>query len=750
MAEPRTRFGRWLRGRGQRTPTILGAPGQRVTEPSYSSAFTTLNKYASTVKRDFVKDVYPLLWRLHLAIPDINRAATNNVNLANTGHKVYVVARDEAYGVKVKAELDFLAVNCWHLPGGADAFVQHSLLQQTITGAISCEPVMKADLSGLDYFAPVAVETIEFKVNPYGRPIPCQRQTGKVEPVELDPDVFIYFPLTTVSDRPYAIPPFISSLTAVERQLKLDEQLQALLEVLCLWGVIAFPLQPPTRERGETLDTYNNRVKTYYGEQLTALVEGMKNGVIGYPPIPGVPGGPTVQSTTNSAQGIDKVTNFVDHRLSSGVGQDLSLLGRTVSVSETHIRYHYYIQRNCLIPMQAHVKRALERGYRLHLAVKGMTDVNISISFKAPKDMTALEDANTEEVRRRNVNSDWINGLISKQQAAEQLGYDKPADDEKPWAERQSEFAWSGAFEFDQENNSYRFVRPSLPPISFAAASNEALNERALKLIGAISPFLDDAGSKAADAATRFLEGSITAGTFAEQAVLAIGETYHERFTQEDAYTAMIDGTEQAFSYFRLMDSVLPGARKPVSWTDVDSRVSRALADRPAYYMTKLAQTEAAQNQVRDYLEKEFLDRGLSAADAKAVDLFRADLRDKLGEMSQGRAENIIRTGMSRIRSDAHTRQFHTDGIKKARFTAVMDGVTSAICRRRHGTIIDIGREHQRLLEDLEMKPDEYKKARDWGPLSDPNISEEELQRRGIAAPPCHGNCRSKLVAIVN
>ncbi len=89
-------------------------------------------------------------------------------------------------------------------------------------------------------------------------------------------------------------------------------------------------------------------------------------------------------------------------------------------------------------------------------------------------------------------------------------------------------------------------------------------------------------------------------------------------------------------------------------------------------------------------------------------------------------------------------------GFRTYQFIAIIDGVTSQICRDMNGREWHIADavnlvERAAISEDIE----DVKRLMPWQPSLDTTLlSNDDLRARGILVPPLHGNCRSTIIMV--
>ena len=734
----------FFRRRNSAGSVIVGAPKKRQSEPSYQSPLETVSKLLGTIPPTLPAEVYTTMEKLWYLLPDMAHAVNNAVTLANPGHRLKILAPNERQAEAVQEELNALAPTAYIQPGGVDALIAKAFQQLFVKGAISAETVLKADLSGVDFACPVPVEKIRFQPGADGRFQPVQLTSlwSSGGFTALDPRTYLYMAPRTISDKPYAVPPFVTAITGFTRRLTVFEKVDAILDIMSLAGLLTIPIKRPDQNPTEDDEAYRKRAKKWMQDSLDAAVKGSSNGAVGDDYSSGMPR-PQVVSTTSSAAGLREVMHVFDVDLASALLQGPAMMGREISQSETRFRFEYQVFINSLTTSKLAVKRFVEQLYRLHLACLGLEKVRVRLEWKPQNDLLAKEQAETDAVLQGIYLQDWLDGVISKEDYARLRGYDKPATGDPPWAERQAQ-AWTGTFE--NIGNHYEFLRPCVGRLALAADPNAELTGRAVRFLAGLSPFLAGARDDAVEAAAGLIAGSYTAEAFAKKAARVTGEAYHTRFTEADATDFVTGEARNAYVYYRLEDPSLLGGAGVPAWSRLDDRVAGLLSERPAYHLTKAVQTPATQDQLRNYLQHEFQERNLSARDSQALADFKEAFRDSLGEIADHRAGEIIDTGLSRIRTDAQVRQaYEHDPEMVLEWVEVMDENTCERCRRWHGTTVTAGAEHRRLEEDLRMSPEDYFRERDWRAYDASGATKSQIRGKGLALGPRHPHCRGRV-----
>ena len=132
-----------------------------------------------------------------------------------------------------------------------------------------------------------------------------------------------------------------------------------------------------------------------------------------------------------SARGAKDIFQEVEQQVASGLDIDPALLGRTYSTTETYAGVVYSAFLSQLENIRRGIKRFLERGYRMHLTMAGLDPSSLKVSFNDNKGLRPKEDAEAKEIKTRVVLMKVQAGIIDRDTAARELGYEKATGTEK-------------------------------------------------------------------------------------------------------------------------------------------------------------------------------------------------------------------------------------------------------------------------------------------------------------------------------
>lgn len=386
-----------------------------------------------------VNPIVPFQWTdllsaLSITMPDLRQAVGNVLYLGNTGHSVEVTAEKDADAEAAAERLDDLARRIWPGGAGADGAVGILLAQVVRGGALSVEFVPDDRLLGIDRVTVVPVTTIRFAGDPKrpGRYVPYQLQNSdKIGPklAQLNQRTYLYSPLETVDGSPYAVPPMLAALWPTYMQREMLQNLGWLVKKFGLIGFVECMVKRPQRRPNETDSAYTARVRAYIREAAENYKETYRSGMV-----VGFEGEHQfkVNPVSAAAQGANEIWQLNEEQVFSGVNSDPAMHGRRYSTTEAFASVIYHKQISQIDAIRRLVKRALEYGYALDLALGGYRFDRVRVTFNPMPALDATKDQTVRKLEIANVIRLRDEGIITQDEAARELGYDDPAEEEPP------------------------------------------------------------------------------------------------------------------------------------------------------------------------------------------------------------------------------------------------------------------------------------------------------------------------------
>jgi hypothetical protein len=240
------------------------------------------------------------------------------------------------------------------------------------------------------------------------------------------------------------------------------DNIKFIVEQVGVMGFLEVSMAKPDRLPNESDPSYIARLNTFLDDARKRVQEGYRDGItVGYE-------GDTTfnfNSTTRNFTGVAELFQLNELLMSSGLKMDASMLGRSYGTSETQISVIFTKLLSQLKNIQALVKCNLEYGYSLELRLAGFTFNTLNVLFNPSTALDELKDQQAQEIKIRNNNALYLDGITSQEQYAHDMGFET-ADQDKPRFIRgsvQSE-AEAKAKKEDGKNKSDKKVRSKNKP----------------------------------------------------------------------------------------------------------------------------------------------------------------------------------------------------------------------------------------------------------------------------------------------
>jgi len=365
----------------------------------------------------FLNPRYPREWlyiieKAVVANPILSQTHNLIITLANTGHTVKVQGQDEEKALQELEELAF-SLNTDHL-------ISQLIAQINISGALSAEVVVDKNLTGIKKIALVPAYYIWFDYNTETDEYEPYQWVGMENPIKLNPYTYKYMPLLTLDGSPYAIPPFLASLSTIETVEELLSELKGLAKKLGLIGFldVKFPQLP--KAPNETEKEYQDRSRQFLEQFGQDVAENMSKGVFLH--FEGTEA--KFEEITGTASGIKEIIELLERWAIEGAKAQPSLLGFSTGYTETWSTVALHTFVNQLSSIQTIVKRFLEYAYKLHLLLKGYNIDDVDIEFNPLPDFHPDKAAKAELDKTQKVIQMLQAGIITVEEARKELGYE--------------------------------------------------------------------------------------------------------------------------------------------------------------------------------------------------------------------------------------------------------------------------------------------------------------------------------------
>jgi hypothetical protein len=478
-------------------PTAATVPSTRQTRPQNDNYFTDIKGKTTFVTPGFIAEYIPIIRKLSWINEDMGLAVNDMVRLTNTGHRIKfdpkVTPEQQA---KMRQHIENKQIEWGDGVDGLNGLVNKLVAQIWISGALSGEWVVSNNKDGVKNLAIVNPETIVFSWNKKQlRYEPYQKQTTGylgmsngstigVEYVKLNENTYRYYGINGDTELPYGIPPFLTALTAISTQQDMNANIRYIMKQVGLLGFFEALMTKPSQNDGESETQYIDRLNSTLDNAKKEIIGGIGEGVIvGYKEDHEF----TFNSTTKDLNGVSDIFNQNERQVANGLKYSQEFLGIGGSKgSEGGIGIVFTKMLSQLTNIQTIVAAFLKFGYTLELRLAGFDFENLRVEFNPSTITDELKYQQGQEIKIRNVIAMYGQGIISQQQSADSLGFDKP-DQEEPriLPDKQAEMDQKREADKDKSDRAVRDKNKPIPKRKDTKANiAEQLIDMALDLIG--------------------------------------------------------------------------------------------------------------------------------------------------------------------------------------------------------------------------------------------------------------------------
>ena len=423
-------------------PVSLPSTGGRKSFPSYyidgENSSLTLGGLLKVLSPDFSFNSIPVIRKLVKSHPILSQALNNIVELANTGYDIKFDSSVKGnMAVAMKKHITQKAKTWADTEADIHGLINKKIAQVMISGALSSEWVPNINLDGIESNFLVNPEHIRFVYNDTTRRHDVYQQVGLSEVpkvntqglIKLNPLTYKYFSLNGDTDLPYGYPPFLAALDSIHLERTMLDNIKFIVDQLGVMGFLHVLYQKPIFS-GIPINTtnYTKALENFLDEAADKLKTGMKDGiVVGYQDDVEF----DFKQVTKDITGVKELWDLNESNLTSGVKTDPSLLGKNHGSTETQITVVFTKMLSQLKNVQNLVKADLEFGFTLELKLAGYKFDSLEIVFNPSTGIYKLKDEQSEEIRIRNSNALYYDGIINLDEYARRHGLEK-ADQVNP------------------------------------------------------------------------------------------------------------------------------------------------------------------------------------------------------------------------------------------------------------------------------------------------------------------------------
>lgn len=402
----------------------------RSSEETFGNMLSAYLSSFSTIQPVIDFEMLKALKQMWLYNPDFSQSIAHIVNMGNTGHQISIEAKSDATIAAAMARMDETSVRIYPNACGVDGLINQYLTSIAWSGAISSEDVVNIAARRIEKVVFVPVEQIRFKYNKDTDSYdPYQRATSllngnALNALGLNPlnaTTYQYYALSTVENSPYAKPPATAAVEAIlQGQVPIMENIRFMAQKVGLMGLVAVSVAPPPKKPGESEAEYQSRATAYIKSVKAALDGNLNKGLLVTARDQKVDHTPV----TTGAAGVYDLNRMSEEQVFSATDDVPAFMGRTDSSTETFADVVYSFTTDKIANMQRPVKRRMERTYRLDFMLGGLDVDTVNLTFNKARSRNALQESQAVSTTQATVLEKVKSGLITPDEAAQELGYD--------------------------------------------------------------------------------------------------------------------------------------------------------------------------------------------------------------------------------------------------------------------------------------------------------------------------------------
>lgn len=726
-------------------PTVTARVSKEEDRIGLTGAFSAS---LSTIATKFPYEFYTVIDNLSLIDPYVSKYIYSTIALGNAGHNLEIDTTSESQANQIIQVANDLAARCYPFAGGMDGLVNGLLSQLARSGGLCVEWVPDNALSRVERAFIIPMSTIKFRYDSKGNMVLCQDQ-GVIKSnsdfglIPLNPVQTTFHAATARDGNPYPIPPALAALESCSVHRTISDKIKQWMDKVSALGILLAEVEPPPREPGETQQAYNNKATSYLSDIAESITDNMSSGI-------GVAYNNTKFSFNNtqaSAQGAKDILQIILQGLFSGLSRHPIFFGWNFSTTESYAKVVYEEMMQGVVAFQHGVKRALEHGHRLNLALNGYGDVGVSVKFNAGGSLDEFRDAEAEYMRTQAVIAQIEPGVISTAEARQLLGH----DDIK---------AGSGDFiaAFDNKTCRYHKViknqKKSWSGVSF---NNLRYDEFDDTYETYINNKVDDANDNGIEdfISWLMLQGDVDQDTFvkggSEKLINYIENEIDVPSVQAKAQTYLTEYWQESKTDKKLFGEQYDKTSKGLS--DAEKlAIAYLIADVEPYQVGKyLSKSQLRVKQIENFLA-DYYQRHQSGDHG----LLRAQLGDFFKGLSNTASELIAGQAFARAKTWASMYSLQEEGITEFVVDGPRDNRKCEYCWGMLDKVFSVEKEIKHIENIIDTQdPDIAKVGKDvsarFAGKDGLNrllaSSAKEIQYTGLASPPYHPRCRDYVVA---
>jgi SPP1 gp7 family putative phage head morphogenesis protein len=758
------------------------------------------------IEEDYPFHLLRTLEILSIANNHVSYAVENVVTLAHTEKEVFFADTvGDKMAQKMKQHIKEAQTKWYDFSTGEDGLINDCFAQLATFGCLSNENIPTSDLKGIKKVVRVSPYNIRFAYDADKDDyIPLQTTTIKTKGrfpghVELNPATYNYIALKRFKTSPYPVPPFIAALEDLVTEKDMKGSFKAVMKKLGMLGFFTALVNAPKQRPGESEQDYQVRTLIY----LESLRPQMENGFARGMTI-GIKNAHEfkLEGSNINADAGEKLMKLIKMSIFSGLKQDPNMHGENYSTTETFGRVILAKMSKQAENYQKVVETYLEKLYMLELILAGYNPGYVEVKFRPPMIGDVKRDEETEALRIANVTAKYEAGIISQLQRAQELGYDKP-DQEEPRAKAPE----AGAGDIDEEETGkepeMKVAAESVAPEDMIFETNQAmfalgayvtpydytvpegcgmdadilsfdevsdyhdatLERFITKYSGAVRGKFQRAVKAALPGIKRDLkklDADASAQRVIEVFFYHLYKDWDRNFKKRIKYDVRQNIT-RAYSTYRRDKKIFSAGslNRGMAFDDgdipapvfelLDFRAIEYLKDLDNLYLGKFITDEDTRQRIKDWISDQYLQENWPIGkNSQMMDEFNKQFSDKV-MMEDFKIRRVVETTLNKARNYANVNYIAQAEIEEFEIVEVMDQKTCEYCQHMNGKTFSVATAKDKIERVVNGKPSEVPKLSPFAtkiPLEEfKKMDAQSLQAAGIDTPGYHCHCRGRVVA---
>ena len=733
---------------------LMRIEGGRVSVPDYPTHLLAAGK--AIIPND-IQDLLPEIGRLCLHNSDFSHAVNNIVTLGNTPYTIYVegVTQSQLTALRILIEKD--AQN-W-FSGGLQGLRAQFLQQISVFGCISVETPPNETFNGIESAYIVSPENIVFVqegkgYKPYQRmkyyTIGSKQSDLGGNLIALNLKTYTYQAFKQNGSLPYAIPPFIAALENEYLETDIYKHVRHIIKKVGILGFLNVLMQRPSKNPNETPEAYSARATTFLKSQIEELQKGVATGVVA-----GFEGAHnfSINGTNANVSGLREMFDMVTNRKVSGLKQAPALLGYQFSTTETYGRVILEMFSSQIKTYQKSVDTVLSKIIQLHLLLQGYTNITVTVESEAPTVTDALVVAQTYKQEIENAEKLLQLGIINQTQAANLLGYDKPAlENPLPIAPKISNEAVK-ALQMNLGASEPMFeygLNDACDCDTFEFGLLDNISKQASKYYEKLKAGYITASEKITERITNALANIDKDASLQEVQDTVLFHLYNN-FASEftDKQKGVVSHwIEKIYSKFRKGDGKIK-----VEYGKQDRRTIEYSNKHDLFYLGKFITDLDTMQRVNAFIKAEFIAKNLPIGIGMNIAPFQKQFPQIL-QNEAWKIQRIVNTTTNKMRNYATLEYMVSAELKQYTITGIKDSKQCSHCANLQNKVFSISLAQKHIAKVTSNDPSKTPEISPFvnAVISNPNdlkdLTGANLQSMNIHTPPFHPNCRDVIIML--